>query len=250
MLDVGLAEPQPDPLRSMVPGVVIGVVFALVGLGGVWAWQAWSNRVSEPIDDRLPMLFATGPELDETAATPTTTQEHAWGMSPSPSVQHTTDGVAPPVMEIVVHVSGAVNAPGVVELAAGSRLVDALSAAGGPSDTADLDRVNLAALAVDGERIHVPSIGEEVAPSVVAPSRTSTHPSTPTSPDEALHIDINAASTSELQALPGVGPSIAREIVRTRESRGPFMSVDELLDVPGIGESKLTQLEPHVFVAG
>jgi competence protein ComEA len=145
---------------------------------------------------------------------------------------------------LVVHVAGAVVAPGVHELPAGSRVVDAVAAAGGLGPTADGTRINLAAPLTDGERVYVPAVGE------VAPPPVAGHGGGAGSGGEAGSgpVDLNTADESALDALPGIGPATAAAIIEHREQIGRFTSVDQLLDVRGIGEAKLEQLRPLVTV--
>ncbi len=163
------------------------------------------------------------------------------GAASSTSASTTSDGApsttAPPDT-VVVHVAGAVVAAGVFELPAGSRVVDAVQAAGGTVADAQPDAVNLAALLVDGERIYVPRVGEEVPP----PSPPS-GASTPTGP-----LDLNTATAEQLDDLPGVGPATAAAIVAHRDTHGPFSSVEELADVRGIGPAKLAAIRELVTV--
>jgi len=111
---------------------------------------------------------------------------------------------------------------------------------------ADVDRVNLAAPVTDGERVWFPRVGEEAPPVAVpgpgAGGRTVDDGSA------GGPIDINRATVEELDTLPGIGPSIASAIVEHRERSGPFASVEDLLDVPGIGDAKLAQLRDLVTV--
>lgn len=162
----------------------------------------------------------------------------------------------PPIVPeaIIVHVSGAVVAPGVVEVAEPARVFNAIEAAGGSRPEAELDRLNLAAPIVDGERIHVPAVGETSAPELVSTQRPAAAPAgetqdAPSLPTAVARLDINMASATELQALRGIGPTIAGAIVDLRTARGPYRSVDELLDVDGIGPAKLEEIRDLVLVA-
>lgn len=143
---------------------------------------------------------------------------------------------------LVVHVAGAVMAPGVHELAPGSRVLDAIEAAGGLLPDADGSRINLAAPVSDGERVYLPRVGEPAPPPVPG---ASTGPGGDTSGGP---VDLNRADQAALEALPGIGPATAAAILRHREQIGAFTSVDQLLDVRGIGEAKLEELRPHVTV--
>jgi competence protein ComEA len=144
---------------------------------------------------------------------------------------------------VVVHVAGAVAAPGVHELPPGSRVVDAIEAAGGLVADADEARINLAAPVADGERVYVPRVGEVEPPPVSGSSGGGDAGEGATGP-----VDLNRADEAALDALPGVGPATAAAIIEHRDQIGGFTSVDQLLDVRGIGEAKLEQLRPLVTV--
>lgn len=142
---------------------------------------------------------------------------------------------------VVVHVVGQVKHPGVVALTAGSRVADALKAAGGSLLGADLSAVNLARLLVDGEQIRVPKPGE-VVPQVVGGSAGSSGPSA------GSPVNLNTADLAALDTLPGVGPVLAQRILDWRAGHGRFSRVDELGEVSGIGDKLLAQLTPKVTV--
>lgn len=148
--------------------------------------------------------------------------------SPAPAGSAPAAETAGEPVEVVVHVVGAVNAPGVVRLPAGSRVLDAVSAAGGATSSADLSAVNLARTLVDGEQIAVPVPGEAPAPGDVGRGL----------------VDLNTATEAELDALPGVGPVLAGRIVAAR----PFSAVDELDDISGVGPAVLARLRDLVRV--
>jgi competence protein ComEA len=143
--------------------------------------------------------------------------------------------------EVVVDVAGAVVTPGVQHLETGARVVDAIDAAGGLAPDADPARINLAALLVDGQQVYVARMGEAPPPAGPAPGATSAGAPPPL-------VDLNTASATELDDLPGIGPTTAEAIIDHRERNGPFTSVDDLLDVRGIGDAKLEQLRDRVTV--
>jgi competence protein ComEA len=158
--------------------------------------------------------------------------------------------------EVVAHVSGAVGAPGVVVLAAGARVADAVTAAGGLLDDALPERVNLARIVVDGEQIHVPREGDEDLPPIGGGGAVAggaggggTVGGSGVGADGRGPVDLNRASAAELETLPGIGPSRAAAIVRHREEHGPFGVPGDLRDVPGIGEATFQSLADLV-VAG
>ncbi len=181
----------------------------------------------------------------------------AAGSSESPAQ---TADPSPPV----VHVAGAVAKPGLYTLKPGSRVADAIGAAGGEAKDADLEQINLAARLQDGSQLFVPKRGEPPAssgpeqegpyaggPSIDSPYKSaraapkSGGGSSSKTPAEGS-INLNTASASELDRLPGVGPVIAQEILRYRKVHGGFTSVDELLAVKGIGPKKLAAMRKFV----
>ncbi len=145
---------------------------------------------------------------------------------------------------VLVHVAGAVAHPGVVRVRAGARVVDAIQAAGGGVPGSDLDRLNLAAKVVDGQRIAVALVG---APAPVEAGASGSPgggaPATPGNP-----VDLNTATESQLEELPGIGPSLAAAIIAEREKRGGFKAVGELQDVRGIGEMRFAEIKDLVSV--
>ena len=153
---------------------------------------------------------------------------------------------------MVVHVAGAVQTPGVYELDSGSRVNDAVTAAGGLRDDADTSAINLAAPASDGSQIYIPVQGEAPPSSAggaeAAHSLAGTGLGTDLGTDAAGLVNINTASAEELQTLPKVGPVLAASIISWREQYGGFSSVDELDQVSGIGPATLEALRPLVTV--
>jgi competence protein ComEA len=148
---------------------------------------------------------------------------------------------------VVVHVAGRVRRPGVVELPAGSRVVDALEAAGGARTGARLSRLNLARVLVDGEQIAVGVPAATGLSPVVGVVGATPTPGPGTSTSGGL-VNLNTASQAELEELPGVGPVTATSILEWRTEHGGFTTVDELLEVSGIGEVTLAELRDLVTV--
>jgi competence protein ComEA len=142
---------------------------------------------------------------------------------------------------VAVHVAGRVRRPGLVQLPAGSRVQDAIRAAGGSTSGADLDAVNLARKLADGEQVFVPGPGDPPPPP--APGAGPDSSAAPSAP-----LDLNSATLEQLDALPGVGEVTAGRIIAYRSAH-PFTAVDELLEVPGIGQRRFEQLKDLVTVA-
>jgi competence protein ComEA len=163
------------------------------------------------------------------------------GAGGSPDARTAGSGAAGADGRVAVHVAGRVRRPGLVRLPAGSRVQDAIRAAGGSTAGADLDAVNLARRLTDGEQVLVPGPGDlPPAPPAGAAPGSAAAPSAP--------LDLNTASLEQLDTLPGVGEVTAGRIVAYRSAH-PFTAVDELLEVPGIGQRRFDQLKDLVTVA-
>ena len=164
------------------------------------------------------------------------------------SMVEATDVPAPAssIERITVHVTGAVAHPGLVVIPAPARVADAVMAAGGATAEADLGGLNLAALVSDGQRLEVPGKGAAVADAAVS---SGTGPSG-TGPSDAgterAQVAINTAGLEELLLLPGVGPVLAERILQHRDRNGAFVEVEDLLDVPGIGEGRLADIRDAI----
>jgi competence protein ComEA len=204
-------------LRRLVTGAVAACVLAIGG------W--WVVRVPPvPVESNI-------------AFTPT-------------SVVGTTSASA---LVIVVHIAGEVNAPGVYSLAAGSRMVDALDAAGGPTNRADLEVINLATPITDATQIYVPARNQTARPTFRRPQpgvNGGMNAGATGQPDDQQSgvININRASATELEQLPGVGPATAQAIIDYRTSNGPFAAPEDLLEVKGIGPAKFASMRSKVGV--
>jgi len=172
----------------------------------------------------------------------------------------------PTPLTVRIHVAGAVVHPGVYTVSSSARVVDAVNAAGGATSHADLERINLAQTLIDTEQVFVPSRSSRKTTVTVAPrlrpSRTtmpvvvSTPPGAipvvpvvgiPT-PNASPLVNLNSATSDQLDSLPGVGPSTAKAIISYRNRKGPFKKVEDLLNVPGIGPAKVAALRDQVTV--
>ncbi len=156
--------------------------------------------------------------------------------------------------KIVVHITGEVNYPGVVVLKEGARVVDAIEAGGGETDKADLGSLNLAYMLSDGEKIYVPNKEEtsqenqerEYITSAKADSEQSENGAKSTGTN--LKININTAKQEELTQITGVGESTAKKIIEYRTQNGKFKSIEDIKNIPGIGDSKFNAMKEEITV--
>jgi competence protein ComEA len=139
---------------------------------------------------------------------------------------------------LVIDVAGAVRRPGLYRLRSGSRIDDAIAAAGGPTAKAQLDSVNLAAPVADGEQVVVPGRGAAGVAAASPPAAGSS---------SSAPLDLNSATLEQLENLPGIGPVTAQKILDYRQQHGAFHSVAELQGVPGIGPAHMAQLKGLVI---
>ena len=157
------------------------------------------------------------------------------GQTPIESATSTSVVASEEAAAFPVYVSGWVATPGVVEMVEGAIVADAVAAAGGALEGALLDEVNLARPVVEGDHLQIPGPGE----SMTAAAEDGAG-------DGLIHV--NQADASVLEDLPGVGPVLAERIVAHREANGPFETVEDLLEVPGIGEAKLAAMRDSISV--
>ena len=224
-----LGDQVPDTLRGRTElgsgPVLLVVALVALALVGTVVVVLRMHGTSEPVPVRA----------GDASAGPVTPLVPSASPPLSPST-----GTTPPAAtgEVTVDVAGKVRRPGVTTLPMGSRVVDALRRAGGARSGVDLSSLNLARVLVDGEQIlvgrGVPGGGIAAGASTAAPDPTG-----------AL-VNLNSATGEQLETLPGVGPVTAQKILDWRTAHGAFSSVDELLEVDGIGEKTLAELAPHV----
>lgn len=230
--------------RSAATPVLAAVLVAVVGIGAAAAVTMWSlgGSTGGPVGEPQ--------TIDESSAATTRGDEgkavQGARAANEKSLQGVEDPTSAPNTPMLIHVVGEVQSPGVVKVAAGGRVADAISAAGGATDAAVLDAVNLARQAVDGEQIIVPNA--ENADAIRAQigetggrAGTSGAVGTGAGASGGL-VNVNTADAAALESLPRVGPALAQRILDWRAQHKSFTSVDQLLDVPGIGERTLEGL--------
>ena len=215
-------EPAEPSVARLLPGgatvAALIVVVVLIAAMGVWR-HAVAREHSQA-------LAQSSSEREESEAAPVAT-------SPSPSAPASASA-GDRTDAVVVYVSGAVASPGVLTLPASSRVIDAITAAGGATPEADLESINLARILVDGEQIRVAVVGE----SPPAASEAGTPAGT--------CVRLATATEAELQTLPGIGPALAQRIISYRATHPRLSTVEELDDVPGIGPSLIEKIRPGV----
>ncbi len=211
MAEIVIEEDWRDRILGLLPArrhawIVPALVLGLV-LVGIALWAR----------GRAPQIAAPATSVAAGAVTPGAAQPQA------------------PATGILVHVAGAVRRPGLYEMAAGARVADAIELAGGPRRVADLDVLNLAEVLIDGAKIEVPRRG--AAPTPAAPAAPS---------GSTGLVSLNNADVAALEMVPGIGPVKAAAIVEFRARIGGFDSIEQLLDVDGIGPATLESLRPYV----
>ncbi|WP_426245289.1 helix-hairpin-helix domain-containing protein [Nocardioides sp. LHG3406-4] len=235
-----VAELVPETLRGRVSlshGAVTVVALVLCAALALTCW--WLVR-SDPQEVQAPQVAEPWVEVSEaeagvaSAAPGETASEEA---APEAGAE---SGPGEAAAEVTVDVAGKVRRPGIAVLPTGSRVVDALEAAGGARRGVDLTSLNLARPLVDGEQVLV-GVASPGTPASTDPGGT-----TPGAP--AALVNINTADQAALETLPGIGPVTAGSIIAWRTEHGGFTSVDELLEVDGIGDATLEQLVPHVTI--
>ena len=252
-------DPGPDPSAVRSPrirwrtGRRAATLLCLLAAGFLgWFWWQAANATAEvsPLSSINP-TEASGPGDPEPATGPSAAPDHSPGERDGPGDgpgDDGSDGEANSRDSIIVHVAGAVVRAGIVELPRGSRLHEAIAAAGGSAPGADPDQLNLAAVLEDGQKVLVPRQGEPV-PDVSAPgSDTNARGSPDSGSTPAGKINLNTAGAEELATLPRVGPVLAQRIVDWRKEHGKFQRVEELDAVDGFGPKLLEGLLPLVRV--
>ena len=165
-----------------------------------------------------------------------------WVVARNPSGQAVTLRPVPTEKPLVVHITGAVPRPGVYALAQGSRVQDAISAAGGFLAEAEKTGINLARALEDGEQLDIPYV-EGASPVILEEPAATEAPVVSTE-----LININFASQVELESLPGIGPTTAQKIIQYREQNGPFITTEDIINVPGIGPGTYERIKDLITI--
>ena len=215
-------EPAEPSAARLLPGraAVAALIAVVVLIAAVGVWRHAATR------EHSHTLAQSSSEREENEAAPVAS-------SPSPSAPASASA-GDRTDAVVVYVSGAVASPGVLTLPASSRVIDAITAAGGATPEADLESINLARVLVDGEQIRVAVVGE----SPPAGSEAGTPAGT--------CVRLATATEAELQTLPGIGPALATRIISYRATHPRLSTVEELDDIPGIGPSLIDKIRPGV----
>lgn len=227
----------------------VGLFRQLSHLRSTIRWLGWGRVLAGLISITFVgwgaffLLRSPGPPLEASLPYATTLPASTQGAN-SGATQTSSDGFDTGLLGpelVTIHVAGHVISPGVYRFSPGVRVVDAVRAAGGTTQDADLNAINLAAALDDGQQIYIPALGEQ--PPGGAATAAADEKSGPTLP-----LNLNQATVEDLDILPGIGPSTALAIVTHRNRNGPFVSIEGLLDVPGIGPAKLAALTGLVTV--
>ena len=247
--------PIAERLRAWLAWFGVGKLVTTAGSILIIASGSWwlLHAPPPPVERSLPYAAGAG----STAAS-VATSAPAGVKALADDSASTSAVVAVPSM-IIVQVAGAVVYPGVFTLPRGARIHQLIEAAGGATAEGDPGALNLAVALSDGDRVFVPRQGDATEPPVVASNAGSSSAPRVAVPgatgsgggDSTVAtgpIDLNRATQSELDALPGVGPATALAIVSFRDEHGPFAAIDDLLDVRGIGPAKLDAIRPMVIV--
>lgn len=219
--------------------IILGVVAAIIIICGYLIYHTLTNNF-DVFDEDTALADSNNLALNE-------------NVSSKNEVNETSEN-------ILVHISGAVNNEGIVELAKGSRISDAIEKAGGLKEDANLRYINLAEKLEDGVKIYIPT-NEEIAKAdsnnvgVTASSGGSSSSnssggssSSSSSTSKSKKININTATQDELDSLPGIGPSTAQKIITYRKENGKFQSIEELKEVKGIGDSKFNEIKDLICI--
>ena len=150
--------------------------------------------------------------------------------------------------KIVIHITGEVEEEGVIELEKGARISDAIEEAGGTTEEADLSNVNLAYSLSDGQKVKIPNINEKDEEIIVVEEKAGDNIIIEGNKSKEEKININKAAQTEIETLPGIGPSTALKIITYRNEHGKFKNIEDIKNVSGIGDSKFENIKEYICV--
>lgn len=225
-------------LIAVAAVVVLAIVSAVVLIGIISAGTSESfDRSHNQADSTQRVTVAENPQHTEEDK-----------VTDQPGADHKIKEASPQMM---VHVDGAVKSPGLYALQmANPRVNDAIQIAGGLTEDANGQGINLASPVEDGQKIYIPKKGEEAPPEIPQPeqNKATSNKQTNTKRDKKTVVDINRATVEELTKLQGVGEGLAQRIVADRQKNGPFKTTEDLMRVSGIGQKKFDQLKDNIRV--
>ena len=225
-------------LLAVIAVVILGIVSVVVFIGMINAGTSESfDRSHNHANSTQSAIVAENPQHSQEDKT-----------TEQPGDDHKIKEASPQMM---VHVDGAVKSPGLYALQmANPRVNDAIQIAGGLTEDANGQGINLASPVEDGQKIYIPKKGEEAPPEIPQPeqNKATSNKQTNTKRDKKTIVDINRATVEELTKLQGVGEGLAQRIVADRQKNGPFKTTEDLMRVSGIGQKKFDQLKDNIRV--
>lgn len=150
--------------------------------------------------------------------------------------------------QIIIHITGCIKNQGIIEIKEGARIADAIEAAGGITEDADIEKVNLAYIVKDSQKIYIPSIYDKDDTEYISIESGNNVVIEDKKKGEKNMVNINSATQTELEQLPGIGPSTALKIINYREKNGKFKTIEEIKEIPGIGDSKFNNIKDNIEV--
>lgn len=154
----------------------------------------------------------------------------------------------PEVKKIIIHITGCVRNTGIVEVDDGSRIIDVIEKAGGLTEEADISKVNLAYIVEDAQKIYIPSILDEKEIEYISTENGDNVIIEDETKEKTSKVNINKAKQTELEQIPGIGPSTALKIINYRNEKGEFNSIEEIKEISGIGDKKFNEIKEHIEV--
>lgn len=239
--------------QKVIVGVVIGVMVLIIGIYGysiIEKEDSWEESDLE-VEEHLQSEVINQEENNIENSDNLIEQED---MSGKNGTEKQKNGYENLEGKIVVHITGAVQKKGILVLQKGARIADAIDSAGGSTEVADLDEVNLAYVLQDGQKIYIPNKEDKVKLEskayITSESGNNVIIQTVSTEKNGGNgkVNINTATQNELEDLPGIGPSIASRIIEYREQNGKFNKIEDLQNVKGIGDAKFNNIKEYVMV--